>query len=169
MHILTVQKLRFWDNFLRRKLPPKFNPNPHPNPNPYRGALFFGGNCPDTRKYITLCLCSLLSNWKYFKNKYCNLPFLAICRSQFPLLIFLASSWFQRAKIALQMRMRNKKNMINYPFKGLCKTINYRTKYNISQVFFLLTGVWVFFLFSYQSVFKFWKIEKISSVSFHCT
>ena len=27
---------------------PKANPNPYPNPNPKRGAIFHGGNCPDT-------------------------------------------------------------------------------------------------------------------------
>ena len=32
-------------------------------------------------------LCLLLNDWNYFWNKYCNLPFLAICRSQLPLLI----------------------------------------------------------------------------------
>ena len=30
-------------------------------------------------------LCSSLNNWNYFWNIYYNLPFLAICRSQFPL------------------------------------------------------------------------------------
>ena len=39
-------------------------------------------------------LCSLLSHWNYFWNKYCNLPFLAIRRSKFSLLIFLAPFWF---------------------------------------------------------------------------
>ena len=27
---------------------PKTNPNPNPNPNLNRGAIFLGGNCPDT-------------------------------------------------------------------------------------------------------------------------
>ena len=27
---------------------PNPNPNPKPNPNPNRGAIFLGGNCPDT-------------------------------------------------------------------------------------------------------------------------
>ena len=30
------------------KCPPKTNPNSNPNPNPNGGAIFFGGNCPDT-------------------------------------------------------------------------------------------------------------------------
>ena len=160
MHILTVQKLRFWDNFLRRKLPPKFNPNPHPNPNPYRGALFFGGNCPDTRKYITLCVCSLLSNWKYFKNKYCNLPFLAICRSQFPLLIFLASSWFQRAKIALQMRMRNKKTWLIILLKGFVK----QSIIEQSTTFLRFFSYWLvyecFFSFLIKAFLNFEKLKR---------
>ena len=50
-----------------------------------------------------------LSYRTYFWNKCCNLLFLAICRSQFPLLIFLASSWFQKAKATLRMSLQNKK------------------------------------------------------------
>ena len=61
-------------------------------------------------------LCSLLNDWNYFWNTYCNLPFLAICRSLLPLLIFLASSWYQKAKIGLRMSLQNKK-MINYHIK----------------------------------------------------
>ena len=56
-------------------------------------------------------VCSLLNDWNYFWNKYCNLPFLAICRSQLPLLIFLAPSWYQKAKIGLRMSLRNKKKL----------------------------------------------------------
>ena len=44
-------------------------------------------------------LCSLLNDWNYFLKKYCNLLFLTIFRSQFPFLIFLASSWQQRASL----------------------------------------------------------------------
>ena len=80
-------------------------------------------------------LCSLLNDWNYFWNKYCNLPFLAICRSLLPLLIFLASSWYQKAKIGLQMIWQSKK-MINYHIKGLYKTTCYKTKSNFSQFFF---------------------------------
>ena len=80
-------------------------------------------------------LFSLLNDWNYFWNKYCNLPFLAICRSLLPLLIFLASSWYQKAKIGLRMSLQNKK-MINYHIKGLYKTTCYKTKSNFSQFFF---------------------------------
>ena len=62
------------------------------------------------------------------------MPFLAICRSV-PRLIFLASSWYQKAKIGLRMSLRSKK-MINYHFKGLYKTTCYKTKSNFSQFFF---------------------------------
>ena len=44
-------------------------------------------------------LFSLLNDWNYFWNKYCNLPFLAICRSLLPLLIFLASSCIKQPVI----------------------------------------------------------------------
>ena len=63
-------------------------------------------------------LCSLLNYWNYFWNKYCNLPFLAYCRSLLPVLIFLASSWYQKAKIGLWMSLQNKK-IVNYYIKGL--------------------------------------------------
>ena len=77
-------------------------------------------------------LCSLLNDWNYFSNKYCNLSFLAICRSLLTLLIFLASFWNQKAKTGLQMRLRNKK-LTNYHIKGLYKT---KTKRNFSHFFF---------------------------------
>ena len=57
-------------------------------------------------------LCSLPNDWNYSWNKHCNLPFLAICRSLLHLLIFLASSWYQKAKIGLQMIFQSKKWLI---------------------------------------------------------
>ena len=57
-------------------------------------------------------LCSLLNDWNYFWNKYCNLPFLAICFSLLPFSIFLASSWYQKAKTGLRISLRNKKWLI---------------------------------------------------------
>ena len=116
-----------------------------------------------TKIYLS---CSLLNDWNYFWNKYRNFSIIAICRSQFPLLIFLASPWYQKAKIALRISWRNKK-MINYHVKELYKTTCYKIKFNFSQ-FFSLTATWVVFLFSYQSVCKFWKNDKISSASFAC-
>ena len=80
-------------------------------------------------------LCSLLNDRNYFWNKYFNLPFLAICRSLLPFLIFFASSWYQKAKIGLWMSLRNKK-MIHYQIKVLYKTTCYKTKSKISQFFF---------------------------------
>ena len=62
------------------------------------------------------------------------MPFLAIYRS-LPLLIFFASSWYQKAKIGLWMSLRNKK-IINYQIKGLYRTTCYKTKSNFSQLFF---------------------------------
>ena len=80
-------------------------------------------------------LCSLLNDWNYFLNKYCNLLFPAICRSLLALFIFFASSWYQKAKIGLRLSLGNKK-MINYHIKGLYKTTFYKTKPNFSQFFF---------------------------------
>ena len=53
------------------------------------------------RKENLFVLCLLLNDWNYFLNKYCNLPFLAKCHFLLPLLIFLASPWYQKAKIEL--------------------------------------------------------------------
>ena len=72
---------------------------------------------------------------KLFWNKYCNLEFLAICRSLLPLLIYLPSSQYQKAKLGLRMILQNKK-MINCQIKGLYKTTCYKTKSNFSQFFF---------------------------------
>ena len=59
------------------------------------------------------------------------MPFLAICRSQFPFWY----TWYQKAIIALWKTLRKKKK-INYYFKGLHKTNYYNTKFNFSQFFF---------------------------------
>ena len=80
-------------------------------------------------------LCSLINDWNYVLNKYCNLPFLAICRSLLPLFIFLVLPWYQKAKIGLRMSLRNKK-MINYHIKGLYKTTCFKIKSNFSEFFF---------------------------------
>ena len=64
---------------------------------------------------------SILLDWNCFWYKYCNLPFLAICCSQFPLLIFLASSWFQKSKIAPQLSLLNKKKWLILILKGFIK------------------------------------------------
>ena len=53
------------------------------------------------------------------------MSFLAICLT-LPLLIFLASSWYQKAKIGLRMSFGNKK-VINYHIKKLYKTTSYKT------------------------------------------
>ena len=80
-------------------------------------------------------LCSLLNDWNCFWNKYCDLPFLAICYFLLPLLIFLASSSYQKAKIGLRMSWQNKK-MINYLIKELDQATCYKTKPKFSRFFF---------------------------------
>ena len=69
-----------------------------------------------------LVLCSLLNDWNYFWKKHCNLTFLAICRSLLPLLIFLSSSWYQKAKNYATKELAKQKKMINYRIKGLYKS-----------------------------------------------
>ena len=110
---------------------------------------------------------SLLNDWNYFWNKYFYLPILAICLCQIPILIFLASSWYQKAKNWLRMSLRNK-TKINYHIKGFYKTICHKTSSNFSQ-FFLSHSLLhkCFFLFPRQSVSWFWNIDNISSASVH--
>ena len=60
---------------------------------------------------------SITKRLKLFWKKYCNLLFLAINFFAIPhslllLLIFLASSWYQKAKIGLRMSLRNKNILI---------------------------------------------------------
>ena len=75
----------------------------------------------------------LLKDWKYFWNK------CLICHPE----LFAVPSfhfwypWYQKAKIALRMSLRNKKKKkINYHLKGLHKTTCYKTKSNFSQFSF---------------------------------
>ena len=120
---------------------------------------------------------SLLSDWKYFWNKYCNFLFLAICRSQFPLLVFLVSSWIKKKKLRCKRAYKIKKKFeqndllkkkwVIVIFKGFIKEPVKLNKVWLFSVFlFSLTSVWVIFLFSYKSVCKSWKTEKITSASF---
>ena len=93
------------------------------------------------------------------------MSFLAICRSQTPLLIFFASSSYQRAEIVLRMSLQNKRNMNNYQ-KVFIKQSIIKQSQLLSAFLFWLTTVWVLFLFPYQRVCKFenWQdfISKLS-------
>ena len=110
-----------------------------------------------------------LSNWAYFWNKCCNLSFLAICHSQFPLLIFRASSWFQKAKIALRMSLRNKKMWLNVILKGFIKqSVIAQSTHFYFQLIFLIGCCMIFFSLSLSNCWltlKNWKyfVSNISS------
>ena len=67
-------------------------------------------------------LCSLLNDWNYFWNKYCNLPFLSIRGSPYFPFAFLVSSWEQKVKIGQRMSLQNK-NMIIIILKGFIKQL----------------------------------------------
>ena len=89
--------------------------------------------CVFVSKENLFVLRSLQTDWNYFWNKCCNLLFLAICCSRFPLLIILTSSWHEKTKtkIALWTSLRNKKilwtkrlikgKVVNCHFQGLHK------------------------------------------------
>ena len=113
----------------------------------------------------------------YFWNKYCNLPFLAIYRSQFPLLIFLASSWSKSENCTVNELLIKKilwtkrliKEKIIIILKGFIKQPLTKQSPTFLSFFF---SHWLlydcFFFFSYKSVYKFWKIDKISMARSHC-
>ena len=99
---------------------------------------------------------SLLNDLSYFWNKFCNFPFLAICRSQFAFLIFLGSSWYVKAKIERRTSLRNKKNLVN---RKTC----YKTKSNLSQFYF---SYWLLYECFFSFVIKtFVNFEKL--IRFH--
>ena len=108
----------------------KIAPNPNSNPNLSSGAFFRTPRViypHSVSKENLFMLCSLLSDWNCFWNKYCNFPFLAICRSLLPLLIISCVILIKKnTKIELRMSLRNKKKMINYHIKGVYKTICYK-------------------------------------------
>ena len=79
-------------------------------------------------------LFSLLNNWNYFWNKYCNLPFLAICCSLLPLWYFLGHPDIKKQKLGCKWACETKK-MINYHIKRLYKTTCYKIKSNFSEFF----------------------------------
>ena len=70
-------------------------------------------------KWNLFVLCSLLNNRNCSWNEYCNLPFVAICRTQFPLLTSFASSWIEKRKLHCEWACEIKKT-INYQ-KGFIK------------------------------------------------
>ena len=118
-------------------------------------------------KKICLCYGLLLNDWNYFWNKYYNLPFLAICHSLLTLLIFLASSWYQKAKIGLRVSLRNKK-MITILKDFIKQSVIKQSPTFLSFSFLIDCNISFLFSFPYQSVCKFWKIDKISLANFHC-
>ena len=112
------------------------------------------------RQENLIVLRSLLKEWNHFWKKclVCN-PWL-FAGASFPFWY----PWHEKANIALRMSLRNKK-MINYQLKGLHKTTCYKTKSNFSKFFFFH---WLLyecsFLFPYQRISKFWKIDNILSI-----
>ena len=85
---------------------------------------------------------------------------LEFCRSHFPLFIFPASSWFQKAKIARRMSLRNKKIWLIITLKGFLKQSVIEQSTNFLS-FSFLTDCCMSVFSLYQSAGKFWKIEKI--------
>ena len=77
----------------------------------------------------------LLKIWNYSSDKSFNLPFLAICHSQFPFLIFLVSSWYKKAKIALWTSFRKNKNLVNKETIWRKKDCHFKGIYEIKSTF----------------------------------
>ena len=101
-------------------------------------------------------LCSLLNDWNYFWNKYCNLPFLAICLSP--------TSPFDISCVILKSKSKNwavnelAKQKNDYHIKGLYKT---KKKLQLfSFIIFSLTAAQAFFLSPYQEFANFEKLTR---------
>ena len=87
--------------------------------------------CTFASKKKLSVLRSLLKDWNYFLNKYCNLLFLAICCSQFPFWYFLRHPDIKKQKLRCEQAGEIKKilwtkrpieeKMINCHFQGLHK------------------------------------------------
>ena len=105
--------------------------------------------------------CLLLNDWNYFWNKYCNLPFLAICCSLLPLLIYLPSSWYEKRKIGLRTSLQQKKWLIIL-LKHFIKELVIK-KSNFLQFFF---SHWLLYKFFFSFLIKaFANFEKL--IRFH--
>ena len=95
------------------------------------------------------------------------MPFLAICRSLLPLFTFLASYWYQKAKLGLQMSLRNKK-MINYHIKRPYKTTCIKQRSTFLSFSFLIDCCIIVFSLSLLKRLQILKIGKILLANFHC-
>ena len=63
-------------------------------------------------------LCSLRNCWNYFWKKYCNLSFLAICRSQLPFWYFLRHPDIKKQKLRYEWACEVKKIWLIIILKG---------------------------------------------------
>ena len=114
------------------------------------------------RKFIPV---SLLNDWNYFWNKYCNYPFLAICRSWFPILIFLRHPDSKQRKLRCEWVCKKKKKKKNY-FKGLYKTTCYKTKSIFSQFSFLIDCCMSVFFLLIKAFVNFEKLIRFHRQAF---
>ena len=103
-------------------------------------------------------LCSLLNDWNYFWNKYCNLPFLAIRGSPYFPFAFLVSSWEQKVKIGQRMSLQNK-NMIIIILKGFIKQLAIKQSQFFPQ--FLFSHWLLYVCFSSFFIKAFANFEKL--------
>ena len=108
-----------------------------------------------------IVLCSLLNDWDSFWNKYCNLPFLAICCSLIPLWYFLRHPDIKKQKLGYEWACETKN--INYHIKELYKSTCYKTKSNFPQFFF---SHWLLHKYFFSFLIKaFTNFEKL--IRFH--
>ena len=100
-------------------------------------------------------LCSLLNDWNYFWNKYCNLPFLSV--PHFPFWYFLRHPDIKKHKLGCEWACKTKKRLI--------VILNYRTTV-IKVQLFSLTALKCFFSFLIKAFADFVKLIKFHSKVF---
>ena len=117
--------------------------------------------CTFFSKENLFVLCSLLNNLNYFWIKHSNLPFLAICCSQFPLWYSLGHPDNKKQNLRCEWTCGIKKMIVI--LKGFIKQPVIKQCPFFLSFSFLIDCCMSVFFFPYQSVCKFWKIDKISS------
>ena len=108
-------------------------------------------------------LCSLLNDWNYLWTKYCKLPFLAICRSQFPLFDIYCTILIAKSENCAANELEKKKSLII--LKGFIKQpVIKQSPFFLSFSFLIYPCMSVFFSFLIKSFVNFGKLIRFHRI-----